>query len=143
MQAQILIVFRYYSTASSVDNLEDDLGSLTPKSGVNIMAELAPSQGHRKNLLSPTPTPYPGYISNEGSHDTTGRRNVNGASGDLEVIVYPSGQLLKGSDPDSPPSSTIGPVLESALLHHYYQGRDTLPQYVLAKSKRRMELEVN
>ncbi len=58
----------------------------------------------------------------------------------MEVIVYPSGQLLKGADPDSPPPSTIGPLLESALLQHYY--RDQLPHYVLAKSKRRMELEV-
>ncbi len=122
----------------SADGVEDlgGGGSLVPKSGVNIMAELAPSQGHRKNLLSPTPTPTPtptpGHASDPAG--ATGNRRP------LEVIVYPSGQLLKGPDPGRPASSTIGPALESALLHHYY--RDQLPHYVLAKSRRRMRLEV-
>ena len=48
--------------------------------------------------------------------------------------MYPSGQLLKGSDPNHPPSSTIGPRLESALLNSYY--RNQLPHYVLAKNRR-------
>ena len=53
--------------------------------------------------------------------------------------MYPSGQLLKSSDPRSPPSSTIGPRLESALLGNLYQ-RQNLPQYILAKSKRRTDI---
>ena len=43
----------------------------------------------------------------------------------MEVIVYPSGQLLKGPNPENPPRSTIGPRLEAALRNSFYrnQGR--------------------
>ena len=46
----------------------------------------------------------------------------------MEVIVYPSGQLLKGSNPENPPKSTIGPRLEAALRNSFYrnQGRTHL-----------------
>ena len=43
----------------------------------------------------------------------------------MEVIVYPSGQLLKGANGENPPKSTIGPRLEAALRNSFYrnQGR--------------------
>ena len=90
----------------------------TPRTGVNIMAELA-LNNERKNLLRHPHERRPHHKTNEG----------------LEVIVYPSGQLLKGADADHPPSSTIGPKLENALLNKYF--RNQLPHYVLAKNNRR------
>ncbi|TRY67686.1 hypothetical protein TCAL_03442 [Tigriopus californicus] len=93
------------------------------KSGVNIMAELAPPQVHRKNLLD----------RGSDSEDPYIRPDQNGPS-KMEVIMYPSGQLLKSSNPGRPPSSTIGPRLESVLLNSYY--RNQLPHYVLAKNRR-------
>lgn len=106
-----------------------DIAALPPnsvgptKSGVNIMAELAPPQGRRKNLLD----------RGTNSEDPYIRPDQNSPS-NMEVIMYPSGQLLKSSNPGRPPSSTIGPRLESALLNSYY--RNQLPHYVLAKNRR-------
>ena len=98
-----------------------------PKSGVNIMADLAEHTPNRKNLLKTGSSGSGGYIDK----DKAG----------LEVIMYPSGQLLKSSDPRAPASSTIGPRLESALLSSLYGGGGGggLPHYVLAKSRRRSD----
>ena len=41
----------------------------------------------------------------------------------MEVIVYPSGQLLKGTNPQNPPKSTIGPRLEAALRNSFYRNQ--------------------
>ena len=41
----------------------------------------------------------------------------------MEVIVYPSGQLLKGTNSQNPPKSTIGPRLEAALRNSFYRNQ--------------------
>jgi hypothetical protein len=124
----------YYNTAREDEGVDDDNDDRVdeafssggtpprvgkPKSGVNVMAELA-RQTQRKNLLA--------------GEESSGNSYISGGDQGLEVIVYPSGQLLKGTDPDQPPSSTIGPALESALLGSLYY-RDQLPQYVLARRR--------
>ena len=117
----------YYNSAGN-ENLANSpvVNSPSRRPGVNVMADLAQFT-NRKNLLD---------VNEDSSYITHQRRHPS-----MEVIMYPSGQLLKGSDPDHPPSSTIGPKLENALLNSYY--RNQLPHYVLAKSKRRGDFEDN
>ncbi len=109
----------YYQSTPNYSN-----GPSSPKSGVNIMADVA-TYTEKKNLLDAGDSSLQ-YIKDYRSHQRPG---------DLEMIVYPSGQLLKAHDPLNPPATTIGPRLESMLLNSYR--RNQLPHYVLAKSKRR------
>ena len=80
------------------------------KSGVNIMADLA-VQTNKRNLLVGTARPR--------------QKSQNG----MEVIVYPSGQLLKGTNPEIPPKSTIGPRLEAALRNSFYRNQGRIHTY--------------
>jgi hypothetical protein len=59
----------------------------------------------------------------------------------MEVIVYPSGQLLKGTDPANPPKSTIGPRLEVALRNSYY--RNQVPGIIIIHSNLFLFFEEN
>lgn len=69
--------------STSYYNSKSEPSSLGPKSGVNIMADLAESSD-RKNLLG-------------ASHSRSGYIQKQGQRPSMEVIMYPSGQLLKGS----------------------------------------------
>ena len=69
------------------------------------MADLA-VQTNKRNLLVGTARPRQ-------------KSQQNG----MEVIVYPSGQLLKGTNPEVPPKSTIGPRLEAALRNSFYRNQ--------------------
>ena len=109
-------------------------------SSSNIIAELSKFSTHPKNLIyrgQDGQDPYIRYLDSSESGSYPGDFANSGSNQHLELIMYPSGQLLLGNQEQSLalPGTAIGPHLRNYLSGQSSLQHSQRPHYVFAKKK--------
>ncbi len=124
------------------DNIQPS-AKLPAATSTNILAELSKYSSKPKNLIYRGESSQDPYIrfpdsSQEGGGDPT-HGYLKGSNSNLELIMYPSGQLLLGNQEQglALPGAAIGPHLRSYLSGQTSLQQPQRPHYVFAKKRDR------